>query len=235
MEKILYLIPVQISDNSTEVQHHLWVSSGLFDQVQTLFVENQRSARRFLRKAGYQGDLDRQHWIVLDRDCQLEDLLTALKGITDDAPGALLSEAGMPGVADPGSEVVALAHQLRVRVVPLPGISSIFMALAASGMNGQHFTFHGYLPVNESDRNRKIRQLEQIALQTGYTQIFMETPYRNIPMLKSLLKVLHENTRLCVAADITGDNEMIKTLPVSVWLKMKPVIHKLPSIFLVNV
>jgi len=234
MEKMLYLLPVELSDSPdgalTSDRH-----THLIDNIKTLFVENQRSARRHLRRIGYTGDLNHQNWIVLETNPDPAVIIGALAGITPDAPGAILSEAGMPAIADPGSEVVAIAHETGIRVIPLPGSSSMFLALAASGLNGQQFTFHGYLPVAEPERSKRLRQLEQQALQTGYTQIFMETPYRNRNLFDTICKVLHDDTRMCIAADITGSGEMIRTMRVTKWRTQKPDIHKIPAVFLLNI
>jgi len=233
-ERMLYMVPVGISDTERYPYPVPTPSAEFLASLKVLFVEDERTARRFMRKAGYAGDLNHQTWVGIRDQIPVEELIRILQSITPDQPGGVLSEAGIPGVADPGADIAAMAHQLRIRVVPLPGPSSIFMALSASGLNGQHFTFHGYLPVHETERNRKIRTLEQTALQTGYTQIFMETPYRNKQMLESILKVCRDDTRLCIAAHITGATEMIRTLPVSVWKNTKVDLHKIPAIFLLN-
>jgi 16S rRNA (cytidine1402-2'-O)-methyltransferase len=233
MDKLLYLLPVELSD-SPEGALPAYRYTDLVDNVKTFFVENLRSARRHLRKFGYKGDLNHQNWIVLEENPAPALIIEALRGITPDSPGAILSEAGMPAIADPGSEVVAIAHETGIRVIPIPGSSSLFLALAASGLNGQHFIFHGYLPVSEPERSKRLRYLEQQALQTGYTQIFMETPYRNRNLFESICKVLHDDTRLCIAADITGSDEMIKTMRIQKWRTRKPEIHKIPAVFLLN-
>lgn len=233
-DRILYMLPVGIS----ETKHHLYPravpSADFLASLKVLFVEDERTARRFMRKAGFTGDLNQQLWVEIRHQLPAEAVIQALQAITPDQPGGVLSEAGMPGIADPGAEITAIAHQLRIRVIPLPGPSSIFLALAASGLNGQQFTFHGYLPVKEPDRNRKLKTLEQVALQTGYTQIFMETPYRNKAMFEGILRVCRDDLRLCIAADITGEREMIRTLPIEIWRKTPVDLHKIPSVFLLN-
>lgn len=233
MEKRLYLIPVDIGHSDSPPLSG-GVSPALLEKLHIIFAENLRSARRAMRKAGYSGDLDRQTWIELNEKTPVETLLDAVRMITPDTPGGILSEAGMPGVADPGASVVALAHECQVRVIPVPGPSSIILALAASGLDGQCFTFHGYLPVNPKEREKRLRQIEQTILQTGYTQILMETPYRNEQMLASIQKVCNPGLRLCVAADITGEQEMIRTHTLQDWKKKKVNLHKLPALFLLN-
>jgi len=233
MEKQLYLIPVGIAPPS-ETPLYTGVSPTLLARLQIIFAENIRTARRSLRQAGYTGGLDHQHWIELSSETPLETLLEAVGMIGPEAPGGILSEAGMPGVADPGAAVVALAHQYGIRVIPVPGPSSIILALAASGLDGQRFSFHGYLPVQQKEREKHLKHLEKTILQTGYTQIFMETPYRNRQMLDSILKACMSDLMLCVAADITGERELIKTQPLSAWKSSRINIHKIPALFLMN-
>ena len=147
----------------------------------------------------------------------------------------MLSEAGCPGVADPGAELARAAHQRGIQVVPLVGPSSLLLALMASGMNGQSFTFHGYLPIDRSRRAAAIKQLERVALAQHQTQLFIETPYRNLPLLEDLLAQLHPATRLCVAASLTAPHEFIRTDTVANWRQAKlPDIHKQPAVFLVG-
>jgi len=146
----------------------------------------------------------------------------------------LISEAGCPGIADPGQSLVRWAHQNHVKVVPLIGPSSVFLALMASGMNGQQFTFHGYLPVSSSERKKKLKQLEEESQRNRQTQLFIETPYRNDSLLKDILEVLRPSTALCIASNITLPGEFICTRPVSAWKKNLPDLKKKPSIFLLQ-
>lgn len=233
MGKELYLLPVNIAVNESKPEIR-WVSPELLDRIRIIFAENFRSARRYFRYSGYNGSLDSQHWIDIGNGISTEELLHGLQMISDDMPAAILSEAGLPGIADPGANVVALAHELGIRVIPLPGPSSIFLALAASGLNGQAFTFHGYLPIHDRDRERQLRIIESAALQSNYTQIFMETPYRNIQIFKSILKVCKDDTSLCIAADITGAHEIIRTQSIKAWRRSSVNINKIPAIFLLN-
>ncbi len=233
MTKQLYLIPVDISAETTGFTGR-YVSPEILGKLQIIFVEDIRSARRFFRTAGYTGDLNNQDWVVIDRDLTTEKLLEKLDHIEEGKPAAIISEAGIPGIADPGSDIVAIAHEVGIRVIPIPGPSSIFLALASSGLNGQSFTFHGYLPVHENERNRQLKKIEQVAMQTSYTQIFMETPYRNMQLFKSILKVCNDNMRLCIAADITGYQEFIRTMSIAEWRSFQLNIHKIPAVFLLN-
>jgi 16S rRNA (cytidine1402-2'-O)-methyltransferase len=230
MKKTLYLIPAYISKDYNLTAY----PDDLIERLGVVFAEDVRTARRYFRSTGYQGSLDKQHWVTMQSDTPLDEILDSLNRISDEHPGGVISEAGIPGVADPGAEVVAMAHELGIRVIPLPGASSIFLALAASGLNGQAFTFHGYLPIQEKEREKQLRMIENIAGQSNYTQIFMETPYRNMQLLKSILKVCRDDTRLCIAADITGNHEMIMTRTVAAWRKTNIHVHKIPAIFLLN-
>ena len=146
----------------------------------------------------------------------------------------LISEAGVPAVADPGSKIVEYAHQYNIKVTPLVGASSILLALMSSGMNGQNFAFNGYLPIDKKDQIKKIKYLENISKKTNQTQIFMETPYRNNKLFKTLISVCNNNTKLCIATNITQDNESIITKDIREWKTMKINIDKQPSIFLIS-
>ncbi|MFO7723005.1 MAG: SAM-dependent methyltransferase [Bacteroidales bacterium] len=230
MNKTLYLIPAGISQDYKLTAY----PAELIGRLRVVFAEDIRTARRYFRSTGYEGSLDQQHWVTMQSDTPLDEIMMALNKITPENPGGVISEAGIPGVADPGAEVAAMAHELGIKVVPLPGASSIFMALAASGLNGQEFTFHGYLPIPEKEREKQLRMIENLARQSNYTQIFMETPYRNMQLLKSILKVCRDDTRLCIAADITGQKELILTQRISAWKSSRDNFHKLPAIFLLN-
>ena len=197
-------------------------------------VENIRSARRFLIKTGHPLSPDEISFYELDKDHPLagiEDYINlCLSGINL----GVISEAGIPGIADPGSALVKSGHEKGVNIIPLPGPSSIFMALSASGMNGQHFIFHGYLPIKSADRIKKIREIEQNSMRERQTQIFIETPYRNMSLLSDLLKSCNPATMLCIARDITSDQEFIRTQTISSWQKQLPDLQKRPCVFLLQ-
>ncbi|HPH83667.1 MAG TPA: SAM-dependent methyltransferase, partial [Flavobacteriales bacterium] len=143
----------------------------------------------------------------------------------------VLSEAGAPAIADPGASLLALAHDMGIPVVPIPGPSAIMLSIMGSGLNGQQFTFHGYLPIDKIARTRKLRELEQISFQTGYAQFFIETPYRNTALLEDCFQVLNPATRLCIGVNLTLQDGWIRTIPVSRWKQNKPAINKLPAVF----
>lgn len=234
-DKLLYLIPVSISSTNNERDVYLFYPQiELIDRLKIVFTEDIKSARRFFRSAGYEGSLGTQLWISLKHEYSVETIMKALSSIDIRSPAGLLSDAGIPAIADPGADVVHLAHQLGIRVIPLPGPSSLFLALASSGLNGQNFSFHGYLPIHERAREKKIKELESIATKTKFTQIFMETPYRNMQLFESIKKICRPDTLLCIAADITGKNEFIKTQTIENWRKEIITLNKIPAVFLIN-
>jgi 16S rRNA (cytidine1402-2'-O)-methyltransferase len=230
----LYLIPTPLGPESA----HETVLNGLselLNSISSFIVEEERTARRFLRKAGFTKDFESVQLLVLNEQTKKTETLAYLEPAGKGADIGLLSEAGLPCIADPGALIVAMAHEKNIRVVPLPGASSILLALIASGCNGQNFAFNGYLPIDKSERARKIKELEARVLKEHQTQIFMETPYRNMQMLETLLKSCHPATRLCVACDLTQITETIISAPIAQWQKMKlPELHKRPAVFVLG-
>ena len=203
--------------------------------MDVFIVENLRNARRYLKKLDRSIDIDSLTFYELNEHTLPEDLPSFLEWAEKGKDVALLSEAGVPGVADPGAEIVRLAHTRGIRVVPLTGPSSILLALMASGLNGQSFCFHGYLPVKRPERIRKIREIEQVAIGKKETQLFIEAPYRNDALLLDILESCRPSTLLCIAADITLETEYIHTRTVAQWAKQKPALHKRPVIFLLGI
>lgn len=229
----LYLIPTPLSDNTT-IQAIMPegvspILSGLFHFV----VENERTARRFLRAAGYKEDFANVRLYVLDKETPHAQVQQYLQPLLNGHNVGLMSEAGCPGVADPGAQLIELCHQKNIKVIPLVGPSSILMALMASGMNGQSFCFHGYLPIQQPEKIKKIKELEKTAKAQKQTQIFIETPFRNNKLVEDIITNCEGNTRLCIAVDITGPEEMIRTKPVSEWKVKLPDLHKRPAVFLI--
>ncbi len=206
---------------------------GITRSLRVFIVENIRSARRFLRLIDNEFPIDDTLFLELNEHTPESEIMQCLGPIAGGMDAGLMSEAGMPGIADPGARVVTLAHQNRIRVIPLSGPSSITMALMASGLNGQNFAFNGYLPVREKERIAKIRELEMKS-RSGQAQIFMEAPYRNQKILESLLKVCSTDRKLCVATDISMNSESIKTMTVGEWRKNIPDIKNHPSIFILQ-
>ncbi len=203
-------------------------------EIQVFIVENLRNARRYLKLLDKQIDIDQLIFHELNEHTYPEEIPGFLEPAMKGSDIAIISEAGVPGVADPGAAVVQLAHQKGIRVVPLTGPSSILLSLMASGLNGQHFTFLGYLPVKRPERIRKIREIENEVFRRGETQIFMEAPYRNDALLEDILETCDPDTRLCIAADITLESEFIFTKRIREWKKQKPALHKRPVIFLLG-
>lgn len=228
---VLYLLPNSIGSNETYFATQR--SREIAVSVKKFIVEDLKSARRLLRALGYTGQFDDIALEVLNHHTtpdQHKDLFAPLLAGDD---MAVISEAGVPCVADPGNVIVALAHENEVKVVPLSGPSSIILALMASGFNGQLFTFNGYLPREKKDRIRKIRQLEQQAA-TGHTQIFMDAPYRNSQVLDDLLESANMNTKLCIAMNISCQDEFIRTQTITEWHMKKPDINKKNVMFLLG-
>jgi 16S rRNA (cytidine1402-2'-O)-methyltransferase len=230
----LYLIPVTLGD--TPVENVIpALPLEIIGRIRHFAVEDIRSARRYLRGAGLRSSFDDLRFYPLNEHVGDEELDEMLQVLLGGNPMGILSEAGVPAVADPGSRLVALAHRHGIRVIPLTGPSSILLALMASGMNGQSFRFHGYLPVKKPLRQNRIRQIEKEAFESRETQIFMETPYRNMSLLEDLLAVCRPDTMLCLAVDISLDTEFIRTRTVREWRRKIPEIHKRPAIFLLGI
>ena len=232
MKGRIWLIPVTLGGNNYEdviPGKALEITRGL----RYFIVENLRSARRFLRLIDRHFPIDESVFYELNEHTSEADTLHFLEPIFKGHDIGLMSEAGLPGIADPGARIVAEAHRKRITVTPLSGPSSIIMALIASGMNGQNFTFNGYLPVKPAERAAKLRELEKKAHE-GFSQIFMETPYRNQAMLESIFAVCNQNSLLCIAADITLPSESIRTMKISEWEKNVPELRKRPVIFVLQ-
>jgi 16S rRNA (cytidine1402-2'-O)-methyltransferase len=204
--------------------------TGIVKQCHVLFVENERTARRHLKILAKEIVIDNYEWVTMSENN--ETASSFRKKIKEGKTIGIISEAGCPGIADPGQQLVAIAHELNVEVKPLVGPNSILLALMASGMNGQKFKFHGYLPIKNPERNKAIKELESESAKKDCTQIFIETPYRNNQLLDALLNNCQTSTKICIAADLTSDKEFIKTRSVTGWKKDKPDIHKRPAIFL---
>ncbi len=227
----LFLIPVPIGESHPG----LVIPEGTLEVTRKLryfIAENAKSARAFMKKAGMPVPFSEIEVLEIDKHEQQPDFNHYFNEIRKGNDTGLLSEAGMPGVADPGAQFVHKAHHENIKVIPLSGPSSIFMALSASGLNGQGFVFHGYLPKEKTERIKKIQLLERDAKQNRMTQIFIETPYRNQQLLTDILATCKGETQLCIAAGITQEKEFIKTRMVKDWSKTPVNIDKLPAVFL---
>lgn len=232
MKGKLYLIPNTIGD----VDRGLVLPEGtmrIAAELRYFIVENLRTARRFLRSVGYTGDFQDIEFFELNKHTRKRDIPAFLDPIFEGHNMGVISESGLPGVADPGQSVTAIAHRRHIQVIPLSGPSSIFMALMASGFNGQNFLFHGYLPIDQSARKKKLLQLERSATQFRQTQIFIEAPYRNQQIFDSMLRNLAPDTMLCVATEISTEHEFIRTRSIADWHGKKVDIHKKNTVFLI--
>jgi 16S rRNA (cytidine1402-2'-O)-methyltransferase len=229
----LYLLPNVLSEGDWQNVLPAQIFQ-LATNTRYFIVENIRTARRFLKQVNREINIDLLTFFELNKYTDQNELPTFLKPLEQSENVAVISEAGCPGIADPGAEVVKIAHQKGYKVVPLVGPSSIVLALMASGLNGQNFAFSGYLPVRANERTRAISNLEKLAKNNRQTQIFIETPYRNNQLITDLLKTCSPSTLLCIAANLTGDNEFIATKSVSQWKGKVPDLHKQPAIFLLG-
>lgn len=235
METALYLIPVTLGDTPlTQVlpQHN----SDIVRQIRHFVVEEIRTARRFLRRMDREFPIDDCTFYEMGKHASSrEGFAEPIRILSQGTSVGVISEAGCPAVADPGADVVAMAQRKGLRVIPLVGPSSMIMAVMSSGLNGQSFAFSGYLPVDDADRARKLKTLESRALAEKQTQLFIETPYRNRKMFDTLLRTLRPQTRMCIAAGITTEQEWIHTHTIAEWKKQTlPDLSKVPAIFLIG-
>jgi len=227
----LFLIPNTIAENT---QDHILTPQirEVLPAINHFVVENIRSARRFLSSLKVYESIERLKFDVLDKNTNQQAIAPLMSPIEHGLNIGIISESGCPGIADPGALAVKYAHEKNYKVVPLVGPSSITMALMASGLNGQRFCFHGYLPIDTREAGAEIKTLEKESKTKNQTQIFIETPYRNNAVLQALLKNLRHDTLLTIAQDITGHNEFIQTRPVAQWIKTSPFLEKAPAVFL---
>ena len=228
---IVYLIPTVLQEDAIET-----IPAYVIDAVrdcQSFFVENERTTRRFLKKIWKEIVIDAYEWNLMPKQNDEEKNMIAafLKSLKEKKNIGIISEAGCPGIADPGQRLVAIAHEENAIVKPLVGPSSILLALMASGLNGQQFQFVGYLPIDGVARSKAIKELETDSKKRNCTQVFIETPYRNNQLLETIIKSCAPSTYLCIAANITGKNEMIVTKKVSEWKKQLPDLNKQPVIY----
>lgn len=229
----LYLIPLTLGESELNkvIPEN---NNAVIRSISHFIVENIRTARRFLKKVDRKIDIDSLHFYELNKHTDKRQLHAYLDPIMENQPMGIMSEAGCPGVADPGAEVVRIAHEKGIRVVPLVGPSSILLAMMASGMNGQNFAFNGYLPIPKVEKAKQIKQLESRIYTENQSQLFIEAPYRNSQLLDDLLANCQPQTKLCIACDLTLETEFIQTRSVNDWKKNKPDIQKRPAIFILG-
>ena len=229
----LYLIPTTLGDN--EPLEVLPISiKRTIEQIDHYIVENEKTARHFIKKISSKKSQPRLHINVLNKFTEPEILPTFLDPCFEGYNVGIISEAGCPGIADPGADIVSIAHQKGVQVVPLVGPSSILLALMASGLNGQSFAFNGYLPIEAGERKKSIKRFEKLSRDFDQSQIFIETPYRNDKLLAELIKTLSPQTLVCIACDITLPTEYITTKKVMDWQRISVDLHKRPTIFIIH-
>ena len=229
----LYLIPTRLGDNAPLEVLPMSVKK-IIELVDDYIVENEKTARNFIKKISSGKSQTSLKIHVLNKFTQPLELENFLNACDEGKPVGLISEAGCPGIADPGAEIVKIAHRKDIRVVPLVGPSSILLAMMASGMNGQKFTFNGYLPIDNSERKKALKALERESFKSNSSQIFIETPYRNNKLLEEICKTLHPETNVCVACDITLPTEYIKTKTAGEWKNVTIDLHKRPTIFVIH-
>ena len=229
----LYLIPTTLGDNEPLEVLPIAIKRAI-ENIDHFIVENEKTARRFIKKISPRKSQAALHIELLNKYTEPSSIPSFLNPCDLGEDIGVLSEAGCPGIADPGADVVAIAHEKGIRVIPLVGPSSILLALMASGLNGQNFAFAGYLPIDKAERKAAIKSREKLSKETGQTQIFIETPYRNDTLFAELLKTLSNNTLLCIASDITLATEEIRTQQVAAWKGTDLSIHKRPSIFIIQ-
>ncbi|WP_343530654.1 SAM-dependent methyltransferase [Pedobacter sp.] len=228
----LFLIPVPLADDAAHKSFTPFLVDTI-NSINTYIVENEKTARRFLKEAGLK--MPQSELLIHDygKHKRGSSLVPFFKELNEGVNVGLMSEAGCPGVADPGADIVAEAHRRNIKVVPLVGPNSMLQALMASGFSGQSYAFSGYLPIDKGERSKRIKDLEQLSQRYRQTQLFMETPFRNNQLLEEVLKNCQPNTLLCIASNINGEDEFIKTLPISLWRKEKVDLHKKPTVFLI--
>ena len=228
----LYLIPVPLGDtpvaNVLPAYNHDVIMS-----LRHFIVEDVRSARRFLKKVDKDIEIEELSFYPLNKHTSPEEVADYLQPLLQGHAMGVISEAGCPAIADPGADVVAIAQRKNLKVIPLVGPSSIILSVMGSGFNGQSFAFHGYLPIEQAERTKRIKELEQRVYAECQTQLFIETPYRNQRMLEDILKICKPQTKLCIAANITCEGEFIKTKSIAEWRKHLPDLSKKPCIFLI--
>ena len=231
MHGTLYLVPTILSEEALHV-----IPQNVFDitnKLTVFFVENEKTARRYLRKSGFTASFETTPILPLNEHTDTATVSTYVEYLKQGTDCALMSEAGVPAVADPGSVLVRFCHQNNIRVVPLVGPSSILLALMGSGLNGQQFHFHGYIPVKQPQRKQYIQHMEA-ETKKGVTQIFIETPYRNNAILQDIISACNSDVLLCRADDLTGTKGAIRPQPLSYWKKPLPALDTIPAIFLLG-
>lgn len=229
----LYLIPTTLGDNAPMEVLPITVKQTI-EFCNFFIVENEKTARRFIKKICPEKSQPDLNLFVLNKFTSVEEISHYLNPCKAGENIGIISEAGCPGIADPGAEIVALAHQQNIEVIPLVGPSSILLSVMASGLNGQSFAFNGYLPIDKNERKNTLKRLERRVKEEKQTQVFIETPFRNEALFQEMLQTLESSTKLCIACDITLSTQYIRTFSISVWKKQTISLHKRPTIFVIG-
>lgn len=229
----LYLIPCTLGDTAPLEVLPLLVKKAV-EEIDHYIVEHEKNARSFIKSIVPKKSQPDLHFSLINKYTEDSDIPNMLDPCLNGIDMGVISDAGCPGIADPGAAIVEQAHLKGIKVVPLVGPSSILMAMMASGFNGQNFAFNGYLPIDKQDRKKEIKRLERLSEEQNQSQLFIETPYRNNPFLESLINTLHPQTKLCVACDITLSTEYIKTYTAKEWKKIKVDLSKRPTLFIIQ-
>lgn len=229
----LYLIPTTLGEMNPDDVLPATIKRSI-DFIDYYIVENEKTARKFIKSIQPEKKQPELKLFLLNKHTETKEHLEFIKPLLEGHNVGLMSEAGCPGVADPGAVIVKIAHEKGIQVVPLVGPSSILLAVMASGMNGQSFAFNGYLPIDKSEKKQAIKGLEKLSFDKNQSQLFIETPYRNNKLLEDILQTLQPNTNLCIACDITLPTEYIKTMTVSLWKKQQVDLHNRPTIFIIH-
>ncbi|MBT8252629.1 MAG: SAM-dependent methyltransferase [Flavobacteriaceae bacterium] len=229
----LFLIPTRLGDNPPLEVLPLSIKK-IIENTQHFIVENEKSARRFIKRISPKKSQQSLVIYVLNKFTDPAESHSFLDPCLQGHAVGLLSEAGCPAIADPGSEIVRMAHDRDIRVIPLVGPSAILLAMMSSGMNGQNFAFNGYLPIDKKERKQELKRLERLSSDKNQSQIFIETPYRNNQILSDILQTLNHNTRLCIASDISLPSEFIRVKTIEAWHKSPVDLHKRPTIFIIH-
>ncbi|MDO4881405.1 MAG: SAM-dependent methyltransferase [Capnocytophaga sp.] len=229
----IFLIPTTLGDNDPMEVLPIKVKETIAF-CNYFIVENEKTARRFIKKICPEKPQPSLQLFILNKHTAIEEISAFLTPCKSGENIGIISEAGCPGIADPGAEIVALAHQENIEIIPLVGPSSILLSVMASGLNGQSFAFNGYLPIDKNERKNTLKRLERRAKEEKQTQVFIETPFRNDALFQEMLQTLEGSTKLCVACDITLPTQYIRTFPISVWKKQTISFHKRPTIFVIG-
>ncbi len=230
----IYLIPTNLSESPLSNVLPDYVLKDVIPQLSVFMVENLRTARRFLKKVDKTINIDALAFCEIGKNANPTEVAVFFEKYAKQQDIGILSEAGCPGVADPGARIVAMAHKQNIKVIPLVGASSLLLSLMGSGFNGQSFVFHGYLPVQKGERVKILKRLEAEVRNKKQTQIFIETPFRNRQLLEAILETCHKNTQLCIACNLTGEDEFIATKTIQEWKKQLPDLNKKPAVFLIG-